>query len=366
MFNRTRLELARRRLGLTKRALAVKARVAERSVAGYESGELVPPPVTVARLARALRFPESFFERPDVESIPQHGASWRALTRTTAAQLDRALAGGQLALELNAWIDARFNLPKPDVPDLRPQPNPEAAADALRIYWGIGDKPIPDMVRLLEAKGVRVFSLAEQGDEVDAFSFWRGGQPFVFLNTMKSGERSRYDAAHELGHLVLHPAGNPNGRRAEYEANLFAGAFLMPRSSLLAFAPRRAATIPDLVQAKKIWKVSLAALVYRLHEAGLIKEWHHRRLWVEMEKLGYRTTEPQGCQREMSQVFEKVFTALREEGVSKAKLARELAWPLRELNALVFQLVVAAVEGSKNPITPASGDEPPMLTLLRA
>ena len=33
---------------------------------------------------------------------------------------------------------------------------------------------------------------------MDAYSFWRRGVPYVFLNTMKSAERSRMDAAHEL------------------------------------------------------------------------------------------------------------------------------------------------------------------------
>lgn len=51
-------------------------------------------------------------------------------------------------------------------------------------------------------KGIRVFSLAEEGREADAFCTWHDSKPFVFLNRMKSAERCRFDAAHELGHLV--------------------------------------------------------------------------------------------------------------------------------------------------------------------
>lgn len=58
------------------------------------------------------------------------------------------------------------------------------------------------MIHLLEAHGVRVLSLTQECREVDAFSLWLQ-QPFVFLNTQKSGEHSRFDAAHELGHLPL-------------------------------------------------------------------------------------------------------------------------------------------------------------------
>ncbi|WP_261371327.1 ImmA/IrrE family metallo-endopeptidase [Yersinia frederiksenii] len=60
------------------------------------------------------------------------------------------------------------------------------------------------MVHLIEPKGVKVFSLAENCVEVDAFSFWTNRKPFVLLNTIKTSERSRFDATHQLGHLVLH------------------------------------------------------------------------------------------------------------------------------------------------------------------
>ena len=60
----------------------------------------------------------------------------------------------------------------------------------------------------------------------------------MFLNTFKSAERSRFDAAHELAHLILHKHGAPNGQEAEKQADTFAGSFLMPRASVLASAPR--------------------------------------------------------------------------------------------------------------------------------
>ncbi|MEK2654790.1 ImmA/IrrE family metallo-endopeptidase [Pseudomonas aeruginosa] len=56
--------------------------------------------------------------------------------------------------------------------------------------------------------------MAEETSQVNAFSCWRRGvTPFVFLNTQKSAEASRFDAAHELGHLVLHRHGENKGKR---------------------------------------------------------------------------------------------------------------------------------------------------------
>jgi len=89
------------------------------------------------------------------------------------------------------------------------------------------------MIHLLESKGVRVFSLAIDAREVDAFSTWKAETPMVFLNTFQNFEHSRYDAAHELGHIgscIGHAT--PNGREAEREADLFASAFLMPKAAL--------------------------------------------------------------------------------------------------------------------------------------
>ncbi|MET9565773.1 ImmA/IrrE family metallo-endopeptidase [Streptomyces tauricus] len=74
----------------------------------------------------------------------------------------------------------------------------------VRTRWDLGQAPAPNMVHLLEAHGVRVFSLPPDSLEVDAFAVWRSGVPFVFLHTLKTVERARFFAAHELGHLVMH------------------------------------------------------------------------------------------------------------------------------------------------------------------
>ncbi len=75
----------------------------------------------------------------------------------------------------------------------------EAAAEMLRAHWGIGELPVKNMIALLESRGIRVYSLAIDAKEVDAFSMWKGGRPFVFLNTFKSAEHCRFDAAREIG-----------------------------------------------------------------------------------------------------------------------------------------------------------------------
>ena len=243
MFSYKRLCLARQRRRLTAKALAEAAGVSYVTISRLENGENAPDDETVAKLAKALGYPIKFFFQDDPESIDVNAVSFRSLSKMSAKERDAAIAAGIIGLEITAWIEERFNLPKPDLLDLSYETDPETAARSLRQYWGIGEKPIGNMIRLLEAKGVRVFSLSENTASVDAYSFWRDDKPYIFLNNFKTPEHSVMDAAHELGHLVMHKHAwntaeyRTHSRPAEREANQFASAFLMPLNDLKARVP---------------------------------------------------------------------------------------------------------------------------------
>lgn len=303
-----------------------------RTISGYERGEYEPE--SIERVALALGFPVQFFFGDDPDELDTESVSFRAQTKMTAAQRHSALTTGAIGLMLNEWLDNNFHLPEPELPDLSDEA-PEVAAAALREMWGLGERPIKNMVHLLESKGVRVFSLALDTLRVDAFSAWRDGVPYVFLNTMKSSERSRFDAGHELGHLVLHPAGGARGTKIEREADAFSSSFLMPADDVKTQIPR-AYSLNQLIEKKKRWKVSLAALTRRLHDVGRLTDWRYRTFCIEIAKRGFRKNEPAECEREASQVLAKVFTALKEEGLTKGDIARELAIPEDELTQLTF------------------------------
>jgi Zn-dependent peptidase ImmA (M78 family) len=208
----------------------------------------------------------------------------------------------------------------------------ENAAAATRREFGLGEQPVRHMIRLLEAHGVRVFSLAEDSTDVDAFSFSLGRVPYMFLDTTKSAERTRMDAAHELGHLVMHwGEATPRGREEEQEATRFAAAFLMPPSSVLSEAPR-GAHLSQILTAKKRWGVSASALTVRMHRLGLLTDWQYRSLMIEISRRGLRTQEERAIPAEGSQVLGKGFDAMRDEGKSPLSIASELMVPPEELN----------------------------------
>jgi Zn-dependent peptidase ImmA (M78 family)/DNA-binding XRE family transcriptional regulator len=308
MFTPSRLTLARERRRLTKKALAQMVGVTAHTVLRYESGDIAPLDESVDRLAAALDFPRQFFFQQDADRLPADAASFRSMSAITAKERDAALAAGSLAYLVSDWIEQRFDLPQADLIDLDGD-TPEMAARSLREKWALGERPIKNMVHLLEANGVRLFSMAENTLTVDAFSVWRGERPYVFLNTMKSAERSRYDAAHELGHLALHKHGGPQGRTAEDEADTFAASFLMPAADVEAILPS-VHGLNQIIEAKKRWGVSVMALIVRLHRLGIISEWQYRTFTIQSTERGYRKTEPFSRPREHSVVWQKVLTAL--------------------------------------------------------
>jgi Zn-dependent peptidase ImmA (M78 family)/DNA-binding XRE family transcriptional regulator len=360
----SRLVIARKRRGLTLTRLAELADLSTRSVSLYENGHQTPSQDTLLVLAGILGVSADFLGGPDLDEIPEDAVSFRALSKMTARQRDRALSDSRIALLISDWIDARFELPAPDVPTLTGH-DPESAAEVVRARWGLGEQPIRNVLHLLEAHGVRIYSLTVENNDLDALSFYWDAHPFVFLSTTKTGERGRFDAAHELGHLVLHGEHQvPHRPAAEVEANRFAAAFLMPRASVLAQGLHDA-TVDRILEAKRTWQVAAMALTHRLHELDLITEWGYRTACVQLSRLGYRRAEPEGIQRESSQLLAKVFRSVREEHETPGTIAAAVGITTDELQAHVFGLTLTAVKGApRSPCATPKGDLrllPPML-----
>src|SRR5450631_1665906 len=293
MFNPRRLGLARMRRRLTAKALSEKTGLAADTISRLENGSNPPDETTVDKLAKALDFPIEFFSDHDPEDINTDAVSFRSFSKMSAKERDAAISAGCLGLQLSEWIEERFRLPQPNLIDLSYETNPEAAASYLRQHWGLGERPVSNMLALLETQGVRLFSLSEDTASVNAFSFWRDEKPFVFLNNFKTAESSIYDSSHELGHLVLHKHGDPKeNRSAEREANSFASAFLMPAKDVRARV-RRPITIDTVLAAKARWRVSAMAMAYRLSALGLLSDWQYKSICIELGKRGYRLGEPQ-------------------------------------------------------------------------
>jgi len=327
---------------MSKKGVADNIGVTPNTIHRYETGEIVPSPENLARLSAALDFSASFFDGADIDEPRRDNASFRGLASKSDRIMDAALASGAMAYIFDDWVSQRYNRVEVELPDFKEGISPDTAAKLLRQQWRLGDKPIENMVHLMEAKGVRVFSLAENTKDVDAFSVWRDDVPYIFLNRFKSAERSRLDAAHELAHLCLHKHGGSvamlKNSPIEKEANAFAGAFLMPEPDMRAIITSPLYSVEELLRYKKRWRVSAAALVYRASEVGLIRATRVNSLYVEMSRRGWLKNEPEGIAREQSHWWQQIIDDLRRSRVTKGDIADATGVPAQELEALLFGL----------------------------
>jgi Zn-dependent peptidase ImmA (M78 family) len=301
-----------------------------------------------------LRFPERFFFGEDIGELAAERASFRASSKLSARQRDMALGSASVAMAFSQQIGRLFALPEPDLPDVTRRKDPEWAAERLRFKWHLDHAPIPNMMELLEGRGVRVFSLPTDAAEADTFSTWHQERPFVFLDARKPSDQQRFDLACELGHLLLHRDAPCSGPKAQQAATAFACAFLMPPASL------RGERITDIASLARKWGVPLPAVVRRQHQLGILSEWRCRRLRGCID--GRAGKGAPADQPEISLLLRRVFVSLRSRGVTKQKLASTLFIYPRDLDELAFGLALSCLDGKAG-----SGAAllPPRLTFVR-
>lgn len=300
-FDGTRLTVARRLRRKTKATLARDVGVTPTAIGQFENNLSNPTQAVVAQLCLKLGFPRDFFGagRP-LTLLPASGAHFSSLRSTSAAAREQALAYGELCLELVDLIGAYVDLPPVSLPELElPEGlSDEDIAEAARLTreaWSIEPGPIASVVQALEAHGVIALRLPARTDAaVDAFSTHSGRRPLVFLSPTKDDKaRSRFDAAHELGHLVLHPDTEPGSKLVEQEAHRFAAHFLMPRDEIIDDLPHRI-DWPTFHDLKRHWGVSLRALVFRAHTLGRLSDASYRRANQQLSIWGLPEPGPLG------------------------------------------------------------------------
>src|SRR5450755_2720577 len=249
-FDARRLTLARWANELTKKELADRGGVSAVSITQYEAGNTLPSPAIRSGLALACGVPLAYFERSPGRRRPDFSSRsfFRSLRSTSQRERDRADALAEHVVDVVDTLNAHVELPLADHPSLPAErgarPEIEQIADSTRREWNVPHGPIANVVRLLESRGIVVARLRSGGRRLDAFSRWFGDRPVVILWSDKSDKaRSRFDAAHELGHLIMHSDADPLSLEQERQAHMFASAFLMPSASVASDLLHRAPTL---------------------------------------------------------------------------------------------------------------------------
>jgi Zn-dependent peptidase ImmA (M78 family) len=348
-----RIMLARRKAGFSLRDLssAMGSRVTPQAIGKYERGEDIPSSGVLMALAKALEVSVSYLM--DTQGLVLSGVEFRTKANTTAA--DRAA----VETEVLEWIErylqiehvleldsAEWKSPVSSPKALQAVGDAEDLAREVREIWELGTDPIPNMTELLEEKGLKVL-IVSLPERVSGFTCMVGreegtpGLPVIVVNSRFPLERRRLTLAHELAHRVIDTR-SLSDKEEEKAANLFAGAFLMPREHLLREVgkQRNALGYKELIDIKRLYRVSGAALLMRLRQVGVINESILTYAFQTIAR-GWRTQEPEELepgpergQRERPLRFERLcYRALAEDFVSLSKAAELLRIPLPKVEA---------------------------------
>ncbi len=226
----------------------------------------------------------------------------------------------------------------------------DRAAQYLREHWNLGLDPIPNLVELLEERGIKVLVVDSQ-ESIDGLAAQvrrEKGEPvpIIVIRRGVHGERQRFNLAHELGHMVMDVQGDDKFR--EKSAHRFAGGFLMPAEGLWSNVGRHRSSISlgELLALKKLYGASVQAITYRCKDLRIIPQALYQRLFQEFSRLGFRKApnfEPENLAEEIPYRFYRLcFRALAEGVISEPKTAELLNISVHELNRRMEDPVAVA------------------------
>jgi Zn-dependent peptidase ImmA (M78 family)/DNA-binding XRE family transcriptional regulator len=345
LFDRTRLRIARELRGYSQVQLAREVgSVTPASLSQFENGHARPATSTLRRLSVALRVPLAFFAVParPAPDEPVDGF-FRSLRSTSPRDRHRTLAYIQLAheltLELEKFVELpAVNLPRPGRPIGDDASREEIAALAARVReaWNIPPGPIDNVVRALERNGILTTRFHVGLDDVDAFSVPFSGRPIIALGADKGHrDRSRFDAAHELGHLVMHSPDQIGSKSIESQAQKFAAEFLMPEDDIKNELPAQA-DWPALMRLKARWHVSISSLIVRANTLDIMDGRTYSQAWKALSARGWRKHEPGDLGPPESPILlQRALQVAADSGVTLEALIRRAGLPEIDIRAIL-------------------------------
>ncbi|MDT9722223.1 XRE family transcriptional regulator [Paenibacillus sp. ClWae2A] len=307
--------------GYSRKQLSEQLGVTEQAVWQYENAYTSPKVPIVNELKRIFSVKSKYFYAKDMLTEHMNSANIDVMNIAYRSKVMNVISKTQTEAKHVAYLDtfinyitAQISLPTLKIIKLREEvieymnhsdddrkTQIHYVAQLARQRLNMEPSTNENLMFWIEKSGVYVFEKAI-GEEIDAYSLWtRNDRPFIILGNIKrSAVRRNFDIAHELGHLLLHyrlefvNLDRKEHKLIENEANLFAGAFLLPEEEFaLDMNDITHKTNPDqYLDLKKKWKTSLQVLGYRAAHLGMMEAKDHRNFYAAMHRRGYLEREP--------------------------------------------------------------------------
>ncbi len=298
LFNSEILKLLRKSKSLSQKEICEQLGQSQANYSKIEHGILPPSEIFIEQVSSFFQVVPSFFfqdERTYSPLNPYH----RSRSTLQIGDRDRVEAIANIyrihLKKLLEVVEIPFNLLPIQVSENN---TPEAIARLTRRNLRLPNGPINNVTKILEDNGIFIISFDFETELLDGFTIHGNDNvlPLIFFNATFPGERIRFTAAHELGHLVMHQQlETEDNREIEKEANLFAAEFLMPQHDILQelrFMNTNKLSLEFLLRLKMKWKVSMSALLKRIEDLNIITKNQAQYLWMQISSKGYRKAEP--------------------------------------------------------------------------
>lgn len=333
-FNPEMLILARESWGLSQTELADLVAVNQGTISRVEGGLLLPSDELLRTFVAKLEFPEHFFFQTDKVYGFNSTVFFHRKRQSLADKVLRRLHAQMNLCRMRVDVLNRSVQPETSFKFLRMDADEyeggvAAVARLVRSTWLLPPGPVRDLTKAIEDAGGVVVEFDFKTRQADAISEWvedkKDSRPLFLVNSNSSipWDRRRLTLAHELGHIILHRFPDPN---MEDEANEFAAEFLMPRREIKPSLYQL--TMAKLADLKRIWKVSMQALIERAYQLKTISEYQRKLFYMHLNKRGSRLHEP--LENEYPPERPSLFP-----GLLKAHL-QSLGYSITELAFLLF------------------------------
>jgi len=304
-FNGERLKIARMWRNLSATQLADLTGFSRQTISMLENGKLMNPEfATVQKLSEKLEFPVTFFLEETKINLNESTTYFRSLLTTNKKyRVEQEEKIKFIAIIYN-MLSEYLEFEKVNLPQIPTNATPQEAANILREYWGLGNRPIENIVYLAESNGLIVTDFETATGDVDAFSHKITSDDMEtyligYSKNKRTAARIHFDVAHEIGHILLHNwredlecIDKEEFKEIELQAHAFASAFLLPEDEFRKDVSPYATNLAYYTELKKTWKVSIAAMIRRAKDLDIIAADDYSRLMRNMQKQGIRKIEP--------------------------------------------------------------------------
>lgn len=319
MFRGGQLKKARQLRGMTITTLAELTDISKQSISLYENGKNKPEYPRVLILANALGVPNSFFFSEDICEAETPATYFRSLASATKlTRISQSLKLEYVA-KIYESLSEYVSFPALDLPTINYNGmynlndtdsleemyrEMDRIAMQVRDYWNLGDGPIGDLQYILESHGIIVTGFDTTDNDIDAFSQRTILKDceicFIAVDQGRKPEgRLRFDMAHELAHLLIHPwsedvdsLSKEEFKLRESEANAFAGSFLLPKDAFARDVSNFSIELEHYLWLRNKWRVSAQAMMYRARQLKCVTGNQFQYMMRQVSKRGWRKSEP--------------------------------------------------------------------------